>query len=124
MKSNNIPSQFELLGKTVCVKFDGSKFVDADGIMGMAVYRADEIILRPSTATLPITSEQLAQTFWHELTHFIMYHAGAAYSGKTDYMHQDEGFIDLVGSLLHQATSTFRYDHCESAILSSVVNHG
>ena len=36
-------------------------------------------------------------------------HAGAAYSGKTEYMHQNEGFVDLVGNLFHQAVTTFEY---------------
>ena len=36
-------------------------------------------------------------------------HAGAAYSGKTEYMHQDEGFVDLVGSLFHQAVIPLRF---------------
>lgn len=34
-------------------------------------------------------------------------HAGAAYSGKTEYMHQDEGFVDLISSLFHPAVTTF-----------------
>jgi hypothetical protein len=37
------------------------------------------------------------------------WHAGAVYSGKTEYMRQDEGFVDLVGSLFHQAVTTFEY---------------
>lgn len=42
--------------------------------------------------------------------HFIFYYSGAAYQGKADYMQQDEGFVDMVGGLLHQALSTMEYD--------------
>ena len=105
-----IPTKFKLLGQTITVSFCPSEFLDADGTYGFACYRKNEIQLRPSVPTLPLSDEQIAHTFWHELTHFILYHAGAAYSGKEEYMHQDEGFVTLVGSLLHQATSTFTYE--------------
>lgn len=104
-----IPNNFKLLGQTITISFCPDKFTDSDGHYGFACYRKNEIQLRPSTATLPLSDEQIAQSFWHELTHFVLYHAGAAYSGKSDYMHQDEGFVDLVGSLFHQAVSTFEF---------------
>ena len=105
-----IPNKFKLLGQTITVCFCPDRFSDADGCYGFACYRKNEIQLRPSTSVIPLCDEQIAQTFWHELTHFVIYHAGAAYSGKFDYMHQDEGFVDLVGSLIHQAVSTFEFD--------------
>ena len=105
-----IPTRFRLFGQTITVCFDPEKFIENDDIYGACSYRRNEIQLRPSTKTRPLSSEQIAQTFWHELTHFVLYHAGAAYSGKSNYMHQDEGFVDLVGSLLHQAVSTFEFE--------------
>lgn len=104
-----IPVRFKLLGQTITVIFRPEKFIENDGSVGFASYRKNEIELRPSTTVHPLTDEQIEQTFWHELTHFVMYYAGAAYSGKKDYMHQDEGFVDLVGALYHQAVSTFEF---------------
>lgn len=104
-----IPSRFQLLGQTITVVVDPACFTEKDGVYGYASYRTNQIHLRPSTETHPLNQEQLEQTFYHELIHFILYHAGAAYSGKCDYMHQDEGFVDLCGSLLHQAISTMEF---------------
>lgn len=99
-----------MFGQTITVLFAPEKFTEADGRYGFSSYRQNEIQLRPSTSVLPLSQEQIEQTLWHEVTHFILLHAGAAYSGKSDYMHQDEGFVDLVGSLLHQALATMEYD--------------
>jgi predicted SprT family Zn-dependent metalloprotease len=118
-----IPNKFKLLGQTITVAFPHERFTDTDGEYGFASYRKNEIQLRPSSPMLPLSEEQIAQTFWHELTHFVLYHAGAAYSGKSDYMHQDEGFVDLVGSLLHQAVSTFEFE-AHPAITDSTSRHG
>lgn len=104
-----IPNKFKLLGHTITVSFCPDKFTDSDGVCGFACYRRNEIQLRPSTTVSPLSAEQIAQTFWHELTHFVLYFAAAAYSGKSDFMHQDEGFVDLVSSLYHQAVSTFEF---------------
>lgn len=104
-----IPKSFQLLGQTIRVVFRPEKFTEHDGNTGFASYRLNEIQLCPSTETHPLTDKQIEQVFWHELTHFVLYHSGAAYSGKEDYMHKEEGFVDLVGSLLHQAVTTFNY---------------
>lgn len=106
-----IPTSFKLFGQTIKVLFLPERFTEGqEGHYGFSSYRRNEIHLRPSTSTHPITDDQMEQVFWHELTHFILYWAGPAYSAKTDYMHQDEGFVDLVSCLLHQAVSTFEFD--------------
>lgn len=102
-----IPDRFKLFGQTIKVEYPQEVFREKDGYEGFAVYRLNEIQLRPYSAA---SKEKMEQTFYHELTHFILYHAGASYSGKTEYMHQDEGFVDIVASLLHQAISSFEYD--------------
>jgi len=104
-----IPLRFKLLGQTITVVIDPTPFRENDNC-GFASYRENKIKLRPSTETYPLNDEQIEQVFWHELTHFILYYAGAAYQGKKDYMHQDEDFVDLVGNLFHQAVSTFEYN--------------
>lgn len=105
-----IPERFKLMGQTIQVVYSPEKFNEADGRYGFSSYRKNEIQLRPSTSVNPLNDEQIGQTFCHELMHFIIYHAGAAYKGKEDYMHQDEGFIDLCGQLLHQALTTMEYN--------------
>ena len=104
-----IPNKFKLFGQTIKVVCDHSFFTEKDGYCGFASYRANQIQLLPSTPTRPLTDEQISQTFCHELMHFIIYHAEASCSGKADFMHQDEGFIDLCGSLLHQALTTMEF---------------
>jgi predicted SprT family Zn-dependent metalloprotease len=104
-----MPTSFKIMGQKITVVVDPACFTEKDGTYGYASYRTNQIQLRPSTETHPLNQEQLEQTFYHELIHFILYHAGAAHSGKCDYMHQDEGFVDLCGSLLHQAISTMEY---------------
>lgn len=105
MPTFKIPTRFKLLGQTINVVFDASLFVEKDGYRGFASYRLNEIQLKPG-----LKKDLTERAFCHELTHFIIYHAEAALSGKEDYPHQDEGFIELCGGLLHQALTTFEYD--------------
>lgn len=105
-----VPKHFKLMGQTIQVVFLPEIFVEKDGFYGFSSYRQNQIQLRPSTSINPLTDEQICQTFCHELMHFILYHAGNAYKGKEEYMHQDEGFVDLCGHLLHQALITMEYD--------------
>jgi len=102
-----IPTKFKLFGQTITISFAPEEFTDKDGRYGTASYRLNQIKLRPSTSTHPIDDTQMGAYFCHELMHFILYHAGASYSGKSDYMHQDEGFVDTCGELLHQALTSF-----------------
>lgn len=96
-----------MFAQTIEVVFKPEEFTDKDGRYGFASYRLNQIQLRPSVSTHPITEMQLEQNFYHELMHFILYYAGASYSAKADYMHQDEGFVETCAGLLHQALSTF-----------------
>ena len=101
-----VPKHFKLMGQTIQVLFAPEVFTEKDGIYGFSSYRQNQIQLRPSTPICPLTDAQICQTFCHELIHFILYHAESAYKGKEDYMHQEEGFVDLCGHLLHQALTT------------------
>ena len=106
-----IPIRFKLFAQTINVIFSPESFTEKDGHYGFAAYRSNQIQLRPSVATHPLTEEQIEQTFCHELMHFVFYHAGSAYKGNKDYMHQDEGFVELCGCLLHQAFSTMEFEN-------------
>lgn len=105
-----IPSRFKLFGQTIEVSHSFQSFVENPEASGFASYRTGTIEINPNPA-LYGKPHQKEQTFYHELMHFILYHAGSSYKG--DYhtrMHKDEEFVDLCGNLLHQAISTFEYD--------------
>lgn len=106
-----IPRRFKLLGQTIEVVFSfDERFVERDSAIGFASFRYNKMFIKPSSEAHPLTQEQIDQAFFHELLHFIFYYTGASYSGKCDYMHQDEGFIELSSALLHQAFSTMEYE--------------
>lgn len=106
----HIPEKFKLFNQTIRVIYDINHFIDKEGAYGFANYRRNLIILRPSTELVPVSDEQMEQTFYHELMHFIIYYVGSSYNKNEEgYMHQDECFIDLLSHLLHQALSTAVY---------------
>ncbi len=104
-----IPVRFKLLGQVISVTRRESDFAENIERVAFASYRMNEIQLNPLLWSSK-TPEQREHAFLHELTHFIIYYSGAAYKGKTDYMHQDEDFIDLTANLLHQAIKTMEFE--------------
>jgi hypothetical protein len=107
MFNGTIPKRFKLLGCTVTVDIDNEYFNKGarDGYYGFSIYRESRIILREHD-----NKEMMMQTFFHELTHFVMYNSGYNFHKKEEYMHQEEGFVDLTASLFHQALTTMEYD--------------
>lgn len=106
----NIPKRFNLFGRTIDVVFIDGPFVERPETSAFASYRQNRIEINPNRA-ISGNDDQLAQTFCHELVHFILYHSGVAYRGKDpSRMHQDEEFVDLTSQLLHQALSTAEYE--------------
>ena len=103
-----IPKRFKLMGQTITVEFDAEKFAEKDGVFGLAIYRQNKIILRPSSSTTPLTEDQIGSTFCHEIMHFVTYNSGASYDPE-NAMHRDEDFIDLSGELLYQILSSMEY---------------
>jgi len=100
-----LPKRFKLMGQTITVVVSEDAFQhDERDCIGLARYRTNEIHIKP---TLLENKEQLFQVFLHELIHFVFYHSGGAHKGASAYMHQEEDFVDLTASLLHQAFSTF-----------------
>jgi predicted SprT family Zn-dependent metalloprotease len=104
----NVPTCFKLFAQTILVEFDLTFFQDREGVYGYADYRRNRIILRPPSELVPVNKEQLEQTFLHELMHFILYHVGNV-PEDVEYLHQNEGLVDLSASLLHQALTTMEY---------------
>ena len=105
-----IPKSFKLFGHTIRVVFSASKFDEEDGAFGFASYRRNEIQIRPSSEITPLTEDCLEQTFYHELAHFIIYYSQYSYSGDKEKMYKDEGFIELVGNLMHLAVKSFEHE--------------
>lgn len=110
-----IPSRFKLLGQTITITKRETDFADANDRCAFASYRMNEIQINPFMQ-LHKNKEQQEQSFLHELMHFIIYYSGVAYKAKTDYMHQDEEFIDLSANLLHQALTTMEYDEVQDVM--------
>ena len=105
-----IPKRFKLFARTIEVVWVEEPFVEHPEASGFASYRKGCIELNPNKF-LYGKDDQKEQTFYHELMHFILYHAGASYKGEdNNLMHKDEEFVDLCGNLLHQAISTMEFD--------------
>jgi predicted SprT family Zn-dependent metalloprotease len=104
-----IPKRFKLMGQTIEVTDGGNSFIENSDRVAFASYRTNEIHINP--LMVHRTPAMVEHSFMHELVHFILYHSGSAYhSDKQDWMHQDEGFVDLTANLLHQALTTMEYD--------------
>ena len=111
MNLTKIPKGFKLLGCTIKVDIDNDYFAkaDKDGFYGFANYRESRIILRDHE-----NKEMMLQTFFHELTHFVLYNSGYNFQKTADFMHQEEGFVDMTASLFHQALTTMVFDESYS----------
>lgn len=107
-----IPAKFQLLGRTITVK-DDARLQQDRGWCGSADYVLDQISMLPRSDFYQASEAKIEQTFCHELAHQLLYYAGAAVNHdlKSDgYIHKNEEFVDLLGSLIHQAFSTMEYD--------------
>jgi len=107
-----IPKRFKLLGFTIEVTKDPTLMQDRNW-RGAADYEEMSIRLQPISEAFKSSTERVEQTFCHELMHHLAYHAGDTINHMLPddkYLHQQEAFIDLMGSLLHQALTTMEYD--------------
>lgn len=113
MKGINVPKFFMLFGQKITVELSKKAFKKHKQYTGWAVFRDNKIILRKPSSDIPLTRNQLESIFIHEMVHFIMLHAGPSLNTplkNRDSLHADEGFVDTVAQLLHQALSTSRGD--------------
>lgn len=103
-----IPKQFKLAGMTVVVK-PVKEEISTTSPMGIAHYHKNQIdvLVHPT-----IPEEVSEQTFFHELTHFILY-----CMGRSKLM-SDEGFVDGFAHYLYQYLKT-----CEGNYLDSDVGN-
>jgi hypothetical protein len=103
-----IPTSFKLLGKTITVVYDQSLDYRR-GWCGSAQYRTDRILIQSSLDSHPRTAADIEQTFCHELVHYIFHEAGYMYSSDKA-LNDQEGLVEMCGSLLHQALTTMEYE--------------
>lgn len=102
-----IPKRFKLLGRVIEVKMDDTLLHESDD-HGQANYRRNVLALQTRTGATPIPQTLLEHNFYHELAHWILYVTGRVVDGG--YLHRDDGFVDLVGGLIHQALTTMEFD--------------
>lgn len=98
-----IPKRFKLLGHTIEVTSENGRFYEK-GSYGACSYESKWIKLVQPSEHHPITDGSLEQTFLHELVHMCLYHT------EQSQLNENEGFVDLMAALLHQALTTMEYE--------------
>jgi predicted SprT family Zn-dependent metalloprotease len=104
-----IPAKFQLMGRSITVCEDKTLNQEHNWD-GAADYCRDIISLLPVNEIIVHSRAKREQTFCHELAHFLLYFSGAAVNHDLKsggYIHNNEEFVDLLGSLLHQALESF-----------------
>jgi predicted SprT family Zn-dependent metalloprotease len=97
-----LPTHFKLHGITYTVRLDDNLITNNDNL-GEAGYRRSEIVLQKVLPGVAITEQRFEQVFYHELVHLIMHE-------MHDKHRDNEAFVDVFASLLHQALSTMEYE--------------
>jgi Zn-dependent peptidase ImmA (M78 family) len=90
-----IPKKFKLMGAEYTVNLVGPKKWPDDEAVGLCNFLNQEISILSA-----VSEVQQQQTFCHELVHCIL-----DKMGEND-LNDNEQFVDLFGSLLHQAWTT------------------
>jgi len=101
MKPVPIPKSLMLHGQLIEVVFDDN-LCAREGNRGENHNGYNKIVLQSHVAGDPQPQSWIEQAFLHELVHDILYHME---SEKND----DEKFVNLFASLLHQALTTMEY---------------
>ncbi len=96
-----IPMSLELHGIAYRVHKLAELTVNTDNL-GEAGYRLGEIKLQAVLPGTPMREDRQGQVFCHELTHVILHE-------MHDKKRDDEAFVDLFASLLHQALTSAEY---------------
>ena len=97
-----IPESLELHGITYRVRKIENLTVNTDNL-GEAGYRLGEIKLQSVLPGTPMRDDRQGQVFCHELVHVILHE-------MHDKRRDEEAFVDLFASLLHQALITAQYE--------------
>jgi predicted SprT family Zn-dependent metalloprotease len=87
-----------LHGRTITVSFDTNLNI-GHSCIGICQHHTGEIKLQPPS-TYPMANDLVDATFFHEMTHAILYAMGR------EDLNQDENFVDVFSGLFHQALKT------------------
>ena len=91
----NIPKQFQVMGHTIIVKrIPKSRWKAGKNCVGY--FDPAHLTIAVCSGFAPSAQEQ---TFWHEVTHCILFALNSP-------MYENEEFVDQVGGLLQQITSS------------------
>lgn len=91
----NIPKQFQVMGHTITVKLiPKSRWKAGKNCVGY--FDPAHLSIAVCSSLAPSAQEQ---TFWHEVTHCILFALNSP-------MYENEEFVDQVGGLLQQITSS------------------
>ena len=89
-----IPRRFKVMGHTVTVRrISKTKWRHKDCV---GYFDPQQMVIAVCTGSSKTTQEQC---FWHEATHAMLYCLGSPH-------YSDEEFVDQLGGLLHQITSS------------------
>jgi predicted SprT family Zn-dependent metalloprotease len=100
-KTFQIPESFQLHGQTIRVIWVETLQAKNDA-RGEAHLRSNEIHLQSHTASVPNPPTDIEQAFVHELIHWIL-------NQMNHKLNNNEAFVNLFASLLHQALTTAEY---------------
>jgi len=107
-----IPKRFKILGRTIETVERADLIQDRDWI-GAADYNKDLIEILPLNPMFVASPGKREQTYCHELAHHLLYYSGAAINWNMKdggYVHKNEEFVDLLGSLIHQFLTTMEHE--------------
>lgn len=97
-----VPDAFYLFGQKISVVWSDD-LASSRQAWGEAQYAANRIVLQKPTQAIARSQSDIEQTYCHELVHYLLTMA------ERTKLAQDEGLVNLLGNLLHQALTTAEY---------------
>lgn len=101
-KQLRIPTEFNILGKTIKVEFKDD-YCSGANIYGQANHPENTIYLTTRLQSRIIALENVEHTYLHEVVHHIL-----QAMGETE-LNNSEKFVDLFSGILHQVLTTSKY---------------
>ncbi len=98
-----IPKRFKLLGHTYDVSFEAGMHFN-EGRHACSSFEGKWVKLMKHDENYPVSETSIEQSFLHELVHQCLYYT------EQQELNKNEGFVDCLAGLLHQAFTTAEYD--------------
>ena len=102
MNKIKIPTQFEIGGRTVKIKYK-KNMVDESDSVGYARYRKNEIWLQEKCDGVYRHPDQIQESYCHEIVHWILNMMGE------NKLNDDEKMVSQFAQYLHQILKTSEY---------------